>query len=70
VGVWVKPNAIGKTGIAATHHTETAKKDEKDTQKSGANQGITLTQVLLNNQADISVFYPMLLQIVRPNEKR
>jgi hypothetical protein len=35
-----------------------------------AMRGITLTQVLLNNQADISVMHPMLLRYVRPAEKK
>ena len=33
-------------------------------------RGITLTQVLLDNQADISVMHPMLLRDVRPAEKK
>jgi len=35
-----------------------------------ATRGITLTQVLLDNQADISVMHPMLLRNVRPAEKK
>jgi len=35
-----------------------------------ATKGITLTQVLLDNQADISVMHPMLLRDVRPAEKK
>jgi hypothetical protein len=35
-----------------------------------ATRGITLTQVLLSNQADISVMHPMLLRDVRPAEKK
>jgi hypothetical protein len=35
-----------------------------------ATRGITLTQVLLDNQADISVMHPMLLRNVRPTEKK
>jgi hypothetical protein len=33
-------------------------------------QKVTLTQVLLENQADISVIHPMLLRDVKPAEKR
>jgi hypothetical protein len=35
-----------------------------------ATRGITLTQVLLDNQADISVMHQMLLRDVRPTEKK
>jgi len=35
-----------------------------------ATKGIQLTQVLLDNQADISVMHPMLLKDVRPAEKK
>jgi hypothetical protein len=35
-----------------------------------ATKGIELTQVLLDNQADISVMHPMLLRDVRPAEKK
>jgi hypothetical protein len=35
-----------------------------------ATKGITLTQVLLNNQADISVMHPMLLRHVRPAKRK
>jgi len=35
-----------------------------------ATSGITLTQVLLDNQADISIMHPMMLSEVRPVDKR
>ena len=35
-----------------------------------ATRGITLTKVLFNHQADISVMHPILLRDVRPAEKK
>jgi hypothetical protein len=35
-----------------------------------ATQGITLTQVLLDSQADISVMHPILLQDIKPTKKK